>query len=68
MKKVKPKFCMPDTDHCQKDLHIGTLGEIYLTVDFDDVDHDEIEKLLPLVVKALNAIPAADIAAALKDD
>lgn len=63
---IKPEFYLPNFNTYEKELSIGDLGAVTLTVDYDDVDHEQINELLPLIVEALNNIPQRKINVAIK--
>ena len=63
---MRPQFVLPKMNRAMKELDIGGLGAVSLIVDYDEVDHSEVDALLPLVVEALNGIALWRIEAALR--
>ena len=63
---MKLKFQTPEFDTLEKDLVLGYIDYAEVKVDYDDVDHNLIQEIVPLIVKAVNAIPQKEINAAVK--
>jgi len=64
---AKEHLKLPEFDRVEKELElISSDSNVRLVVDFDDVNHDVVEELTKLIVKAVNNIPVEEWRGAVK--
>lgn len=49
-----PPFTMDEICAGDKEIIVQGPGDFYLTIDYDDVDHDAVEKAAEKIVRILN--------------